>query len=84
MDQESRGTRCNCDANLPIPLSDTGLLTNMTALPVAKLYFGRFKLNGCWLTSHYVVGGLNFDLQSAAFRLGRLQCFGKMFLYHVN
>merc|ERR1712126_453467 len=34
-----------------------------------------------WVDRHggnntYFTGGLNFDLQSAAFRLGRLQCFG--------
>ena len=48
VDEETRGNTCNCDANLPIPLYDTGVLTNMTALPVTKLYFGRlflFKLN---------------------------------------
>ena len=56
-----KGNRCNCDANLPAPLSDTGLLTNMTALPVTKLNFG----------------GLTFDIQSGAFRLGNLQCFGR-------
>ena len=52
--------RCNCDANLPVPLTDTGIITNSTALPVQKLYFG----------------GLNFDIQLASFTLGRLKCYG--------
>ena len=32
--------RCNCDANLPIPLTDSGTMTNTTALPIMKLFFG--------------------------------------------
>ena len=38
-----------------------GIITNMTALPLTKLYFG----------------GLNYDVQSGAFLLGRLKCYGK-------
>ena len=45
---------------MPTLLSDTGLLTNMSALPVTKLNFG----------------GLVHSVQSASFRLGALQCFG--------
>ena len=45
---------------MPALLSDTGLLTNMSALPVTKLHFG----------------GLVHSVQSASFRLGALQCFG--------
>ena len=52
--------RCNCDANLPIPMSDSGTITNTTALPVMKLSFG----------------GLTYDLESGAFQLGRLKCYG--------
>ena len=40
MEEVDKDTTCNCDANLPIPLHDTGVITNMTALPVTKLYFG--------------------------------------------
>ena len=61
VEEETKSNRCNCDANLPIPLRDTGVITNSTALPVQKLFFG----------------GLNFDLQSASFILGRLKCYGK-------
>ena len=37
-----------------------GTITNMTALPVKKLFFG----------------GLSYELQSAAYQLGRLKCYG--------
>jgi len=52
---------CNCDANLPAPLKDTGIITNSSALPITKMYFG----------------GLNYETQSGAFVLGRLKCFGE-------
>ena len=42
MEEASMNTTCNCDANIPVPLSDSGLITNMTALPVTKLYFGKY------------------------------------------
>jgi len=60
-DEDQRGNTCNCDINLPAPLIDTGVITNTTALPVMKLAFG----------------GLDFEIQSGAFQLGNLQCFGK-------
>jgi len=60
IEEETKGNTCNCDANLPIPATDTGSITNMTALPVMKLFFG----------------GLSYDLQSAAYQLGRLKCYG--------
>jgi len=60
-DEELKHNRCNCDANQPVPLTDTGVITNSTALPVQKLFFG----------------GLNFEMQSASFVLGRLKCFGQ-------
>merc|ERR1712037_793422 len=60
IEEETKHNTCNCDANLPIPSTDTGTITNMTALPVMKLFFG----------------GLNFELQSAAYQLGRLKCYG--------
>ena len=56
-----KGNTCNCDANLPTPLADSGTLTNTTALPVTKLSFG----------------GLTYEIQSGAFQLGNLKCFGK-------
>ena len=52
---------CNCDANLPIAQTDTGTITNSSALPVVKLFFG----------------GLDYELQLATFKLGRLKCYGK-------
>merc|ERR1719341_23125 len=60
MEEETKHNTCNCDANLPIPSTDTGTITNMTALPVMKLFFG----------------GLTYELQSAAYQLGRLKCYG--------
>ena len=62
INEETKDNRCNCDANLPVPWMDTGIITNSTALPVQKLYFG----------------GLNYDLQSASFLLGRLKCYGSL------
>ena len=61
IDGETLNNTCNCDANLPIALTDTGTITNTSALPVAKLFFG----------------GLDYDLQAAAFKLGRLKCYGE-------
>ena len=76
IESETLMNRCNCDSTLPIPLTDTGtkkdvfclqtnilkgIITNTTALPVTKLYFG----------------GLIYDVQSGAFLLGRLKCYGK-------
>lgn len=60
IEEDTKQNTCNCDANLPIPSTDTGTITNMTALPVMKLFFG----------------GLSYDLQSAAYQLGRLKCYG--------
>jgi len=60
IEEDTKHNTCNCDANLPIPSTDTGTITNMTALPVMKLFFG----------------GLNYELQSAAYQLGRLKCYG--------
>ena len=56
-----QGNTCNCDVSLPTPLVDTGIITNTTALPVMKLAFG----------------GLIYKMQTGAFQLGNLQCFGK-------
>ena len=43
MEEATKGNKCNCDAVLPVPLRDTGLITNVTALPVSKLYFGEIR-----------------------------------------
>ena len=61
MEEETKHNTCNCDANLPVPLSDSGTITNTSALPVVKLFFG----------------GLTYDMQQANFQLGRLKCFGR-------
>jgi len=61
MEEDTKSNRCNCDANLPTPLTDSGTITNMTALPITKLSFG----------------GLTYDIQTGAFQLGNFKCFGK-------
>jgi len=61
IESETLMNTCNCDSNLPAPLHDSGIITNMTALPLTKLYFG----------------GLNYDVQSGTFLLGRLKCYGE-------
>ena len=53
--EENRHNTCNCDANLPEQFTDTGTITNTSALPVARLFFG----------------GLSYDMQEGAFKLGR-------------
>ena len=58
---------CNCDANLPVEMTDTGTITNTSALPIVTLYFG----------------GLNYDQQYAAFSLGRLKCYGMVFKIRI-
>ena len=61
IDDDTLHNTCNCDANLPIPLTDTGTITNTSALPVASLFFG----------------GLSYEMQEGAFKLGRrLKCYG--------
>ena len=54
-------TACNCDSNEPTPLLDTGILTKSSSLPILSIAFG----------------GLSFDIQQAAFKIGRLACNGK-------
>ena len=58
--EENRHNTCNCDANLPEQFTDTGTITNTSALPVASLFFG----------------GLSYEMQEGAFKLGRLKCYG--------
>jgi len=60
-EEHTMHNRCNCDARIPAPESDSGTITNSTALPIMKLYFG----------------GLNYGIQYAAFLLGRLKCYGQ-------
>ncbi|CAG0899890.1 unnamed protein product [Darwinula stevensoni] len=52
---------CNCDARAPRWESDSGAITNETALPVTELRFG----------------GLPFEGQKANYTLGGLTCKGK-------
>jgi len=59
-EEEIKKNTCNCDANVPAELSDTGTITNNDALPVMRLSFG----------------GLNYESQYAKFQLDRLKCFG--------
>ena len=60
IEEETIQNTCNCDANLPVALTDSGTITNSSALPMVKLYFG----------------GLNYEIQYATFSLGRLKCYG--------
>ena len=61
LDEETLGNTCNCDSNKPSELSDVGIITNSSALPIMELRFG----------------GLEFDAQSAFHTLGKLSCHGK-------
>jgi len=54
-------TACNCDANVPAPLVDTGILTKSSSLPILSVAFG----------------GLSYEIQQASFKIGRLMCNGK-------
>ncbi|CAG0885455.1 unnamed protein product [Darwinula stevensoni] len=53
---------CNCDAKPPHWESDSGAITNATALPITELRFG----------------GLQFEGQKANYTLGGLTCRGKI------
>merc|ERR1719419_1373249 len=55
-DHDLLDTACNCDSNIPVPLQDTGIITNMQSLPIMSISFG----------------GLSYNIQSGSFRLGRL------------
>jgi hypothetical protein len=61
MEEELKGNTCNCDSNLPAPLFDTGVISNMSALPILSISFG----------------GLTFDIQQGAYKIGRLSCKGE-------
>ena len=60
IEEETKQNTCNCDANLPVALTDSGTITNSSALPMVKLYFG----------------GLTYEIQYATYTLGRLKCYG--------
>ena len=55
-------TTCNCDANVPKPLFDTGILSKPSSLPILSVAFG----------------GLSFEIQQASYTIGRLVCNGKI------
>ena len=61
IEEETKQNTCNCDANLPVALTDSGTITNSSALPMVKLYFG----------------GLTYEIQYATYTLGRLKCYGR-------
>ena len=61
VDEEIKRNTCNCDSNLPAPLQDTGVITNMEDLPILSVYFG----------------GLTYEIQQGAYTIGRLQCKGE-------
>jgi len=60
IEEELKQNTCNCDANLPAPLIDTGLISNMSALPIMGISFG----------------GLTYEIQQGAYKIGRLSCQG--------
>ena len=60
-EEELKRNTCNCDSNIPAPLNDTGLITNMEDLPIISIAFG----------------GLTYDAEQAAYRIGRLSCRGE-------
>ena len=62
VEQDVKHSTCNCDANIPLPLTDTGVITNKNALPMLSISFG----------------GLYYNAQRGVFRIGRLSCRGEM------
>merc|ERR1712106_11658 len=61
--QDIFGTTCNCDyAGAPYWLQDSGLITNMTALPISAFNYG-------YMQSEY---------QEAKVKIGRLRCSGQV------
>merc|ERR1712179_577479 len=60
-DEELKQNTCNCDSNLPAPLTDTGLITNMEDLPMLSI----------------ALGGLRYEIQQGAYKIGRLSCKGE-------
>ena len=62
--QQTYGNNCNCDSSAASELSDVGIITNSTALPITELRFG----------------GLRFESQTAFHILGKVSCSGKKYL----
>ena len=56
--------KCNCDSDLPMKLSDIGVITERTLLPVTSLNFGRTQA----------------PVSIGKHMLGRLECSGKVVL----
>nr|CAH0110956.1 unnamed protein product [Daphnia galeata] len=54
--------KCNCDATLPIPQVDSGVITDKEILPISRLNFGRTPL----------------ETSSGIHTLGRYECTGKV------
>ncbi|EFX61590.1 hypothetical protein DAPPUDRAFT_18957, partial [Daphnia pulex] len=52
--------KCNCDSAAPIQLSDDGVITDKTILPITRLNFGRTQL----------------ETSSGVHTLGRFECTG--------
>ena len=61
--QDMYNNSCNCDANKPTPLVDTGSITKMASLPMTSIAFG----------------GLDYAIQQGYYTIGRLVCKGKNF-----
>ncbi|XP_046462614.1 uncharacterized protein LOC124208790 isoform X1 [Daphnia pulex] len=53
---------CNCDSAAPIQLSDDGVITDKTVLPITRLNFGRTQL----------------ETSSGVHTLGRFECTGQV------
>ncbi|XP_046454475.1 uncharacterized protein LOC124202220 [Daphnia pulex] len=54
--------KCNCDAAAPVQLSDDGVITDKSILPITRLNFGRTQL----------------DTSSGVHTLGRFECTGQV------
>ena len=70
---------CNCDANLPVLLQDTGthLLHCIPKLCSYLSFLTGIITNSSALPiTRMFFGGLNYDAQSGEFLLGRLKCYG--------
>jgi hypothetical protein len=61
IENDMKNNTCNCDADRPNLESDSGTITNSSALPITKLYFG----------------GINSENQDGSYMLGRFKCFGE-------
>merc|ERR1712136_104652 len=57
----AHGYTCNCDADQPVSLVDTGTIDNSTALPITGFHYGN----------------LQFESQFASIEVGKLVCMGQ-------